>query len=120
VSEAITTVPVPETVTTSISREDAAHLIDGCSTPNDGTAKGSTTRLADTAVAAPPFDLIEGSFRMGDRRIALRRPVAPALNLTAGQLAQHLAASHPSNADKRVWPRPVVVATAPTPAIAAE
>jgi hypothetical protein len=42
------------------------------------------------------------------------------LSLTAGQLAQHLAASHPSNADKPVRPRLTVIAAAPPPAIAAE
>jgi hypothetical protein len=120
VSETITTAPVPETVITSISRVGTPHLIDGYSTPADSTAQGSPKRPADTAVAAPVFDLIEGSFRIGDRRIALRRPVAPLLNLTAGQLAQHLAASHPSKADKPVRPRLAAIAGTPTPAIAAE
>jgi hypothetical protein len=78
------------------------------------------TRPADTAVAAPAFGLIDSSFRIGDRRIERRRPVAPALNLTAAQLAQQLAATHPSNADKPVRPRPTVIAGTPTPAIAAE
>jgi hypothetical protein len=86
----------------------------------DSTAKGSPARPADTAVAAPVFDLIEGAFRIGDRRIELRKPVAATLGLTAGQLAQHLADSHPSNADKPVRPRLTVIAAAPTPAIAAE
>jgi len=67
----------------------------------------------------PPFDLIEGSFRISDRRIEVRKSAA-ALHMTAGQLAQQLAASHPSNADKPVRPRLAVVVGAPTPAIAAE
>jgi hypothetical protein len=86
----------------------------------DSTAKGSPERPTDTAVAAPVFDLIADAFRIGERRIELRKPVAAALGLTAGQLAQHLAASHPSNADKPVRPRLTVIAAAPTPAIAAE
>jgi Helix-turn-helix domain len=86
----------------------------------DSTAKGSPERPADTAVAAPVFDLIADAFRIGERRIELRRSAAVALSLTAGQLAQHLAASHPSNADKPVRPRLTVIAAAPTPAIAAE
>jgi len=86
----------------------------------DSTAKGSPERPADTAVAAPVFDLIEDAFRIGERRIELRRSAAVALSLTAGQLAQHLAASHPSNADKPVRPRLTVIAAAPPPAIAAE
>ena len=86
----------------------------------DSTAKGSPERPADTAVAAPVVDLIEDAFRIGERRIELRRSAAVALSLTAGQLAQHLAASHPSNADKPVRPRLTVIAAAPTPAIAAE
>jgi Helix-turn-helix domain len=86
----------------------------------DSTAKGSPERPADTAVAAPVVDLIEDAFRIGERRIELRRSAAVALSLTAGQLAQHLAASHPSNADKPVRPRLTVIAAAPPPAIAAE
>jgi hypothetical protein len=42
------------------------------------------------------------------------------LSLSADQLAQHLAASHPSNADKQVWPRLAVIDGATTRAIAAE
>jgi hypothetical protein len=109
-----------ETAPLSISRVGTPKQIDGCSKPDDGTAPGWPTRPADTAVAAPVFDLIDGSFRIGDRRIELRKPAAAALSLTAGQLAQHLAASHPSNADKSVRPRLTVIAAAPTPAIAAE
>jgi len=120
VTETITTSPVPETITTSISRRGAPKLIDGCSTPDDGMAQGFASRPSDIAVAAPAFALIEGSFRIGDRRIELRRSGADALSLTAGQLAQHLAASHPSDADKPVRPRLAVIAGAPTPAIAAE
>lgn len=86
----------------------------------DSTAHGSPPRPADTAAAAPVFDLIEAAFRFGDRRIELRRPVAAALSLSAGQLAQHLAASHPSNADRPVQPRLAVIDGAPTPAVAAE
>jgi len=83
------------------------------------TAKGSPTQPADAAAAAPVFELIEGAFRIGDRRIELRRPAA-AVSLSVAQLAQRLADSHPSNADKPVRPRPAVFAVAPTPAIAAE
>jgi hypothetical protein len=100
-------------------RNNHTHIVYQ-SLETDSTAHGSPPRPADTAAAAPVFDLIEGSFRIGDRRIALRRPVAPALNLTAGQLAQHLAASHPSNPDKPVWPRLAVIDGATAPAIAAE
>jgi hypothetical protein len=87
---------------------------------NDCTPQGSPTRLADTAVASPAFGLIDGSFRIGDRRIKLRRPAAPALNLTAGQLAHQLAASHPSNVDEQVWRRLAAIDGATTRAIAAE
>jgi hypothetical protein len=85
----------------------------------DSTAKGSPARPADTAVAAPVFDLIADAFRIGERRIELRKPVV-SVSLTAAQLAQQLADSHPSNADKPVRPRLTVIAAAPTPAIAAE
>jgi hypothetical protein len=98
---------------------EATHIVYQ-SLGTDRTAKGSPARPADTAVAAPVFDLIEDAFRIGDRRIELRRSAAVALGLTAGQLAQHLADSHPSNADKLVRPRLTVIAAAPTPAIAAE
>jgi hypothetical protein len=84
----------------------------------DGAAHSPLARPADAAVAARAFDLIEGSFRIGDRRIELRKP-APARSLTAGHLAQHLAASHPSNADKPVRPRLTVIDGTPTP-VAAE
>ena len=75
--------------------------------------------MAGTAVAAPVFDLNEDAFRLGDRRIEVRKP-AGAASLTAGQLAQQLAVSHPSNAEKPVQPRRAVVASAPIPDIAAE
>jgi Helix-turn-helix domain len=100
-------------------RNNYTHIIYQ-SLGTDGTAKGSPARPADTAVAAPVFDLIEDAFRIGDRRIELRKPAADAMDLTAGLLAQQLAASHPSNADKSVRPRLTVIAAAPTPAIAAE
>ena len=135
VTETITTGPVSETITTSISRRGAAQHRDGARTPDDGEpgriadrgssgdrtpnlqpspGQGEPRRPADGSEAAapnasapkvPPFDLIEGSFRIGDRRMELRKPAGAALSLTAGQLAQHLAASHPSNADKPVGPR---------------
>jgi hypothetical protein len=120
VRETPTTSPVRETPTTSISRVGTPHLIDGCSTPDDGMAQGPPARPTDAGVAAPLFDLIEGSFHIGDRWIELSRSAAAPLSLTAGQLAQHLAALHPSNADKPVRPRLTVIAAAPTPAIAAE
>jgi hypothetical protein len=118
--ETPTTSPVRETPTTSISRVGTPHLIYGCSTPDDGMAHGPPARSTDAAVAAPEFDPIEGSFHIGDRWIELRSSAAAALSLTAGQLAQHLAAAHPSNADKPVRPRLTVIAAAPIPAIAAE
>jgi hypothetical protein len=65
----------------------------------------------------PAFDLIEGSFRIGDRRMELRMP-AGAVSLTAAQMAQQLAASHPSSVDKPVRSRLAVIA--PMLAIAAE
>lgn len=87
----------------------------------DGTAAGSPAQQSNAASPRPAFDPIEGLFRVNDRRIELRRPVAAAaLSLTAAQLAQHLAASHPSNADKSVRPRLAIIAGAPTTAIAAE
>jgi len=43
-----------------------------------------------------------------------------AASLTAAPLAQQLAASHPSNAYKPVWPRMAVITGATTPDIAAE
>jgi hypothetical protein len=81
--------------------------------PDDGAS--------DSRPSPPVFDLIENSFRIGDRRIELRKPVA-AVSLTAGQLAHQLAASHPSNADTPMRPRRAVVvgAQSPTPTIAAE
>jgi hypothetical protein len=85
----------------------------------DSAAQGSPARPTDAAVAVSAFDLIEDSFRMGDRRIELRKS-ARAVSLSAGQLAQHIAASHPSNVDKPVRPGLAVVAGAPTTAIAAE
>jgi hypothetical protein len=63
--------------------------------------------------------MIDGCYRIGDRRIELRKPVA-AVGMTAAQLARQLAASHPSNAVKTVRPRLAVIAGAPTPVIAAE
>jgi hypothetical protein len=42
------------------------------------------------------------------------------VSLTAAQLAQQLADSHPSNADKPVRPRLAVIAGTRAPAIAAE
>jgi Helix-turn-helix domain len=103
----------------STVRNKGTHIVYQ-SPGTDSTAHGSPARSAETAVAAPAFDLIEGSFLVGDRRIELRRPVAAALSLTADQLARHFAASHPSNADKPVRPRLAVIAGAPTPVIAAE
>jgi hypothetical protein len=85
----------------------------------DSTAKGSPARPTDAAVAAPAFDLIEDAFRIGDRRMELRKPAA-AVGLTAGRLAQHLAASHPANADTPTRPRRAIVGGALTPAIATE
>jgi hypothetical protein len=85
----------------------------------DSAAERLPPRRSNTAAAAPAFDLIKGSFRIGDRRIEVRKPIAAA-SLTAAQLAQHLADSHPSNADKPVRPRLTVIGGAPTPAIAAE
>jgi hypothetical protein len=58
------------------------------------------------------------AFFIGDRRIDVYKP-ATALSLTAGQLAQQLAASHPSNADTPLRPRRAVVG-ARSPAIATE
>jgi hypothetical protein len=98
---------------------EVTHIV--YQSPRTGsTAPGCPASPADTSVAAPAFDLVEGAFRIGDRRIGLRKPVAAALSLTAGQLAQHLAASHPSNADKPVRPRLAGDAGAPTTTIAAK
>jgi len=148
VTETITTGPVSETVTTSISWRGAPQQIDGCSTPDDGGVgrvadscrrdpapgrplshgQSKPERSADEGKAAAPnasapkvpeFELIEDAFRIGDRWIELRKPAA-AVSLTAGQLARHLAASHPSNAYKSVRPRMAVIAGVPTPDIAAE
>jgi hypothetical protein len=99
-------------------RNNHTHIIYQ-SLGTDSTAKGSPARPADTAVAAPVFDLIEDAFRIGDRRIELRKPVV-SVSLTAAQLAQQLADSHPSNADKPVRPRLAVIAGTRAPAIAAE
>jgi hypothetical protein len=63
----------------------------------DTAARNSPARPADTAITEQAFDVVEGSFRIDDRRIELRSPVA-ALSLSAAQLAQQLADSHPSNA----------------------
>jgi hypothetical protein len=98
---------------------EATHIVYQ-SPATECAAQGSLAQPADTAIAAPTFDLIEGSFRIGDRRIELPRPAAPALNLTAGQLAHRLAASHPSNVDEQVWPRLAAIDGATTRAIAAE
>jgi hypothetical protein len=87
--------------------------------PENGTTiyiSGDRGCAHDEVHGAAPTD---GSFRIGDRRIEVRKP-AEAMNLTPGQLAQHLAASHPSNDDQTVLPRLAVVTRAPTPAIAAE
>ena len=75
---------------------EATHIIYQ-SPGTDGAVPGTPARPTDAAVAAPACDLIEGAFFIGDRRIEVREPAAT-LGLTAGQLAQHLAASHPSNA----------------------
>ena len=97
---------------------EATHIVYQ-SPGTDSTAQGPPARPTDAAVAGPAFDLIEDAFRIGDRRIELRKPVV-SVSLTAAQLAQQLADSHPSNADKPVRPRLTVIAAAPTPAIAAE
>src|SRR3984885_10130678 len=97
---------------------EATHIVYQ-SPGTDSTAQGPPARQPDAAVAAPPFDLIVDPFRIGDRRIELRKPVV-SVSLTAAQLAQQLADSHPSNADKPVRPRLTVIAAAPPPAIAAE
>ena len=90
-------------------------MIDGCQPARRRRGRRARPLRPADAAAAPAFDLIEGAFRIGDRRIEVRKPAA-ALGLTAGQLAQHLAASHPSNADKPVRPRlAVVVGTLPPP-----
>jgi hypothetical protein len=65
---------------------------------------------------APAFDLIEGAFLIGAHRIEVRRPVAPVRSLNAGQMAELLAASHPSNAD--TWPVLATVLGSPTPVLA--
>lgn len=44
-TESITTGPVSETITTSISRRGAPQQIDGCSTPDDGAGDGSRARF---------------------------------------------------------------------------
>jgi hypothetical protein len=111
---------VSETVTTSISRRDAPQHRGTLRPPDDGEpgrvdarrrgdqtpglppsqSHGEPKRPADEGEAAvsapkvPPFDLIEDAFRIGDRRLELRKPVA-AVSLTAGQLAQQLAALAP-------------------------
>jgi hypothetical protein len=115
VRETPTTGPVRETPTTSISREGTPQHRDTLRAPDDDAAAAPSA----SARVAPAFDLIEDAFRIGDRRIELRKPAAAA-SLTAGQLAQHLAASHPSNADTPTRPRRAVVVGARSPAIAAE
>jgi len=99
-------------------RNKGTHIIYQ-SPGTDSTAQDARARPADMALAPPAFDLIDGAFRIGDRRVEVRAPAA-AMSLTAAQLAQQLAASHPSNADKPVLPRPAVVTGAPPHAIAAE
>jgi hypothetical protein len=115
VTETITTGPVSETITTSISRRGAPRHRDTLRAPDQGAGAASNA----SAPEAPAFDLVEGAFRLGDRRIEVRKPAA-ALSLTAAQLAQHLAASHPSNADTPMRARRAVVVAARSPAIAAE
>jgi hypothetical protein len=99
----------------SISRRGTRQQAARCDGPED---TGSSAANA-SAPKAPAFDLIDGSFRIGDRRIEVRKPAA-ALSLTAGQLAQQLAASRPSNADTPMRPRRAVVVGARSPAIATE
>jgi len=65
---------------------------------DDGEAAATNAPKAARVAAIPALDLIDGSFCIGDRRIVLRKPAADAMDLTAGLLAQQLAASHPSNA----------------------
>ena len=64
---------------------------------DEGEAAAPNALNVTTAAAPPAFDLIDGSFRIGDRRIVLCNPAADAMDLTAGLLAQQLATSHPSN-----------------------
>jgi len=103
--------PGPENGTTIYISGDRGSV------PDEG--HDAPTSLAPRS-SPPPFDLIEGSFRIGDRRIELRRPVAAADGLTAGQLAQQLAASHPSNADALTPPQQAVDVGRQSPTIAAE
>jgi hypothetical protein len=49
----------------------------------------------DRHTAQPAFDLVDGSFRIGARRIETRTPAGAVLSMSASQLAHHLAASHP-------------------------
>jgi hypothetical protein len=115
VTETITTGPVTKTITTSISRRGAPQHRDRLPPPDEGAVAASDA----SAPEAPALDLIEDAFRVDDRRIELRKPGA-ALALTAGRLAQHLAASHPANADTPMRPRGAVVVGARSPAVAAE
>jgi hypothetical protein len=112
VRETPTTGPVRETPTTSISREGTPQHRDTLRAPDDDAAAAPSA----SARQAPAFDLIEDAFRIGDRRIEVRKPAAAA-SLSVDQLAQHLVASHPSNAYKPVRPCLAVIAN---PAIATE
>jgi hypothetical protein len=114
VSETITTGPVSETVTTSISRSGAPPHRGTLRSPDEGSVAASDASTPE----APAFDLIEDAFFIGDRRIELRKPGA-ALALTAGRLAQHLAASHPRMLTRRCGRDGPSSAPDP-PAIAAE
>lgn len=80
-------------------RNKGTHIVYQYPGTDSRAQAASSTRPADTATAAPAFDLIESGFRIGDRRIDRCKPVADAVALTAGLLAQQLAASHPSNAE---------------------
>jgi hypothetical protein len=78
--------PTQATFEPSTVRNNYPHII------YQSTGTGSTPQ------GPPDTDLIEDAFRIGDRGIELSRPAAHAMDLTAGLLAQQLAASHPSNA----------------------
>jgi hypothetical protein len=66
---------------------------------DEGEAAAPNAPNVTTAAAPPAFDLIDGSFRIGDRRIVLCKPAADAMDLTASLLAQQLAASNSQCAD---------------------
>jgi hypothetical protein len=82
--------------------------------------RGRATDEGHEVTARTPIGLIEDAFLVAARRIEARKPVGAAVSLTAGLLAQQLAASHPSNAAQTVQPRLAVVTRATTPSIAAE